>query len=71
MKCLSHITETGKTALFDDDNKLRCLLPGSGFSRTELPALEPRRKREFASTNNSVVVAAGSNRRIKRSVVPT
>jgi hypothetical protein len=63
------VTCNGETVEFGDDNSLRCLRPGSGASRTGLFVPEPRRKRRSASTNNGVVFAAGSHRRIKRSVV--
>jgi hypothetical protein len=58
-----------ETVLFDEYNSLRCLRPSSGARRSDLSVLGPRRKRESASTNNNVVVAAWCNRRIKRSVV--
>ena len=54
-RLLPTITEI--TVIFRPD-LLRCLGPGSGASRTEMPVLGPRRKRGSTSTNNNVVVAA-------------
>lgn len=59
----------GEAVLFGDDNSLRRLRPGSGARRSAPSVLEPRRRRESASTNNGLVFAAGLHRRIKRSVV--